>query len=106
LRSFNEPHQAVHRRGDGLNLVRHPGVDFQDARNGSVFLGAAIGYPMLRSGFAFHSCQTPHARQKCSTGAKARRFSKVAELTDLCETGEPRERSLDHGAGVALPYLR
>src|SRR5882762_5434900 len=35
LRSFNQPPQAVHGRRDGLNLARHPGVDFQDARMGA-----------------------------------------------------------------------
>ena len=44
-----------------------------------------IGNPMLRSGFAFHSCQTPHAKGKRITRAKARRVSKVADLTDLYE---------------------
>jgi len=35
LRSFNQPHQAVRGRRAGLNLARHPGVDFQDARMGA-----------------------------------------------------------------------
>ena len=32
LRSFNQPHQAPCRLWYGVNLVRHPGVDFHDAR--------------------------------------------------------------------------
>src|SRR5712672_325009 len=35
LRSFNQPHQAVYRRRYGVNVARHPGVDFQDARMGA-----------------------------------------------------------------------
>jgi hypothetical protein len=27
VRSLNEPHQAVHQRGDGLNFTRYPRVD-------------------------------------------------------------------------------
>jgi hypothetical protein len=34
LRSFNQPHHAVYRRRYGVNVTRHPGVDFQDARMG------------------------------------------------------------------------
>ena len=42
----------------------------------------------LRSGFAFHSLQSPHAREKCIARAKARRVAKVAELIDLYRDGE------------------
>jgi hypothetical protein len=42
----------------------------------------------LRSGFAFHSSQSPHAREKCIARAKARRVPKVAELIDLYLDGE------------------
>jgi hypothetical protein len=61
---------------------------------------------MLRSRFAFHSWQTPHALEKCIAGTKARRAAKQAELVDLLWDSKPKERSLDHAASVALPYLR
>jgi hypothetical protein len=42
----------------------------------------------LRSGFAFHSSQSPHAREKCIARANARSVLKVAELIDLYRDGE------------------
>jgi hypothetical protein len=41
--------------------------------------------------------------EKCTAGAKTRKVSRVAELIDLYWDAEPRERSLDHAATVALP---
>jgi hypothetical protein len=43
---------------------------------------------MLRSGFAFHSSKSPHAREKCIARANARSVLKVAELIDLYRDGE------------------
>jgi hypothetical protein len=37
------------------------------------------------------------------TGAKVRRFSKVAELIDLQWDREPKEKSSDYATTVALP---
>ncbi len=42
----------------------------------------------LRSGFVFHSSQSPYAREKCIGRAKARRIPKVTELIDLYRDGE------------------
>jgi hypothetical protein len=61
---------------------------------------------MICSGFAFHSWLMPRAPEKCITAAKARKVSKVAELTDLYGDRESKDCSLDHTASVALPYLR
>ena len=61
---------------------------------------------MLRSRFAFHSWQTPHALERCIAGTKARRASERAELVDLLWDSKPKKRSLDDAASVALPYLR
>ena len=36
FRSFNQPHQAVYVRRYGMNLARHPSVDFHDARMGAL----------------------------------------------------------------------
>jgi hypothetical protein len=70
------------------------------------FLRTPIGNPMHRSGFAFHSWQTPHAQEKCIAGTKARRVSESAELVDLLWDGEPKEHSLGHATSLALPDLR
>ena len=35
LRSFNQPHQAVHERRDRSNFARHPSINFQDGRPGA-----------------------------------------------------------------------
>jgi len=48
----------------------------------SVFLGTAIENLALRSGFAFHSWQTPHTQEKCITWPK-QGGSQVAEVADL-----------------------
>jgi len=53
------------------------------------------------SGFAFHSLQSPHAREKCIAHAKARSVLKVPELIDLYWDGGPKGRSLDQAATVA-----
>jgi hypothetical protein len=47
-----------------------------------------------------------HAREQCSTPAIARRDPRVAEVIDLYCDGVAKDRSLDQGANVALPYLR
>src|SRR6266852_2480665 len=54
----------------------------------SVFLGIVIENLKLRSGFAFHSSQAPHAREKCIARARARSVLKVPELIDLYRDGE------------------
>jgi hypothetical protein len=38
--------------------------------------------------------------------AKAQCVPERAEIVDLYWDGEPKERSLDHAASLALPYLR
>src|SRR6266478_9747114 len=48
----------------------------------------------------------PCAQEECIRRAKARRFSQVAELTDLSEMASRKRAFLDHGARVALPDLR
>jgi hypothetical protein len=75
-------------------------------KTGSVFPRSAIENPMVRSGFASYSCQTPLAQDKCITGAEAWRSSKVAEPIDLYGGGEPGKRALEHAASLALPDLR
>jgi hypothetical protein len=46
--------------------------------------------------------------QFCWKGPRAiaRREPRLAELIDLYCDGEPKDRSLDQGASVALPHLR
>jgi len=68
LRSFNQPHQAVYRRRYGVNVARHPGVDFQRCENGSVFLRTPIENQVLCSGLAFHSWQTLVLKTSASGG--------------------------------------
>jgi hypothetical protein len=41
--------------------------------------------------------------EKCITPAKARRLSRIAELTDLQGDREREERSLNPAASLALP---
>ena len=57
----------------------------------------------LRSGFAFHSSQSPHAREKCIARAKARSVLKVPELIDLYWDGGPKDRSLDQDTSAPVP---
>src|SRR4029077_2397631 len=79
---------------------------FPGQKRGSFFQRTVTENPMLCSGFAFRSWQPPVVPGKCITVARARRVSKVAELTDLSWDGGRRERSLNHTASVRLPYLR
>jgi hypothetical protein len=106
LRSFNQPHQAVYRRRDGLNLARHPGVDFQDAR-----MGAPSGEHRLRirrSVQASHSTHgnPPSAQEECIRKANALRLPTLRNLLICSGDAKPKGRSPDLAATVALPYLR
>jgi len=65
---------------------------FPGWKNGNAFLKTLVGNSMFRSGFAFHSWQTPRAKEKCNARAKARRVPRVAEPIDLYGYGEPKDR--------------
>jgi len=67
------------------------------------FPGNVIENLTLRSGFAFHSSQSPHAREKCIARANARSVLKVPELIDLYWDGGPKDRSLDQDASAPVP---
>jgi hypothetical protein len=46
---------------------------------------------------------SPDSTEKCITRAKARKLSRLAELTDLQGDSKQEQRSLNHAASVALP---
>jgi len=66
-----------------------------------IFLASVGGRPE----FWGHQISS-HASEQCSTPAIAWRDPGVAEVIDLYCDGEPKDRSLDQGASVALPHLR
>jgi hypothetical protein len=66
-------------------------------------LRTAIENLSLGSGFAFHSWQAPHAREKCIAEAKTRNIAGATEVIDLDWDGESKDRSLDQDASVPVP---
>src|SRR5580692_5787507 len=71
------------RAGRSLELRWASRNRFPGQKIGNALLEAPIENPMLRSGFAFHSCEMPHGVGECIDRAKARRLSKPVELDDL-----------------------
>src|SRR5258706_13063271 len=92
LRSFNQPHQAVYRRRYGVNVARHPGVDFQDAR-----MGAFLENTDSESDAPFRPRMPLMANPPCSGGVhqegQCAELANATELIDLYRDGEPKGRS-------------
>src|SRR5712675_2276793 len=78
LRSFNQPHQAVYRRRYGVNVARHPGVDFQDAR-----MGAFLENTDSESDAPFRPRMPLMANPPCSGGVHQE--GQCAELANATE---------------------